>query len=92
MRKKKEEEGELKKKKKRGRHLLSFGEHSVLEAPGDGGGGVARGLAGQRDLLVKLRRRLVAQVGDFGLHCRRDGKKNQQEKICASRVLLKTCS
>lgn len=46
-------------------YLLPFGEDPVLEAPGDGGGGVPRGLAGQRDELVELGGRLVLQVGDL---------------------------
>lgn len=35
-------------------YLLSFGEDPVLEAPEDGGGGVAGSLAGQRDVFVEL--------------------------------------
>lgn len=46
-------------------YLLSFSEDPVLEAPGDGGGGVSGSLAGQRDVFVKLGGRLVAQVGDL---------------------------
>lgn len=44
----------LRQRENKSGYLLSLGEHSVLKAPGDGGGGVARGLAGQSDLLVKL--------------------------------------
>lgn len=40
--------------RKKERYLLSFSENPVLEAPGDGGGGVTRSLAGKRDLLVEL--------------------------------------
>lgn len=36
------------------RYLLSFSEDLVLKAPGDGRCGVTRGLAGQRDLIIKL--------------------------------------
>lgn len=35
-------------------YLLSFSQDPVFKAPGDGGGGVAGRLAGQRDVLVKL--------------------------------------
>lgn len=53
-------------------YLLSFTELLVLEAPGDGGCGVTRSLAGQGDLVLKLRGRLVIQVGDLGLHYEKD--------------------
>lgn len=35
-------------------YLLSFSENPVFKAPGDGGRGVAGGLAGQGDFVVKL--------------------------------------
>lgn len=56
------------KKEEINQYLLSFTEHPVFKAPGDGGRGVARGLTSQGDLLLKLRGSLVIQVGNFGLH------------------------
>lgn len=47
--------------------LLSFGEHCVFKAPGDGGCRVAQSLTGQGDLFIKLGGSLVAQVRNLGL-------------------------
>lgn len=67
---------------------LVFGEHRAAEAPGDGGRGVAGGLAGQGHLLVELRHRLVVQVGDFRLHWKRAQEPGVRQPFLHATVTL----
>lgn len=49
-----------------GLYLLLIADVPGGGSPGDGGDGVPRGLAGQRDLILQLHGCLVLHVGDFG--------------------------